>query len=51
MSKNVKKCQKMSKIAKIAKIENILKENQDILTIISLLNAYVKKELGFMCES
>ncbi len=37
-------------LTKIAQIENVVKENKDILTIIAVLNAYTKKELGFMCE-
>ncbi len=38
-------------LTKISEIENIVKENKDILTIIAVLSAYTKKELGFMCES
>ena len=35
----------------LGKIKNVVKENKDILTIIAVLSAYTKKELGFMCES
>ncbi|MEA3374145.1 MAG: transposase [Campylobacterota bacterium] len=38
-------------LTNIAEIENVVKENKDILTIIAVLSAYTKKELGFMCES
>ena len=38
-------------LTKISEIENVVKENNDILTIIAVLSAYTKKELGFMCES
>lgn len=38
-------------LTKIAQVENIVKENKDILQIITLLRAYTRKELGFMCES
>ena len=38
-------------LTKISQIENVVKENKDILTIITLLSAYTQKELGFMCES
>ncbi len=38
-------------LTKISEIENIVKENKDILTIIAVLSAYTRKELGFMCES
>lgn len=38
-------------LTNITEIENVVKENKDILTIIAVLSAYTKKELGFMCES
>ena len=38
-------------LTKIAEVDTIVKENKDILTIIALLGAYTRKELGFMCES
>ncbi len=38
-------------LTKISEIENVVKENKDILTIIAILSAHTKKELGFMCES
>ncbi len=38
-------------LTKISEIENIVKENKDILTIIAVLSAYTRKELGLMCES
>ena len=38
-------------LTNIADIENVVNENKDILTIIAVLSAYTKKELGFMCES
>ena len=38
-------------LTNIAQIENIVKENKDLLRIITVLSAYTKKELGFMCES
>jgi hypothetical protein len=38
-------------LTKISEIENIVKDNKDLLTILAVLNAYTKKELGFMCES
>ena len=38
-------------LTKIAEVDTIVKENKDILTILALLGAYTRKELGFMCES
>lgn len=38
-------------LTKISEIENVVKENKDLLKIITLIGAYTKKQLGFMCES
>ena len=38
-------------LTKISEIQNVVKDNKDLLNIIAVLNAYTKKELGFMCES
>jgi transposase len=35
----------------VANITEIVKENKDLLKIITLMRAYAQKELGFMCES
>jgi hypothetical protein len=37
-------------LTKIIQVENIVKENKDILQIITLLRVYTQKELGFTCE-
>ena len=36
-------------LTKISDIENVVKDNKDMLTIIAVLSACSKKELGFMC--
>lgn len=38
-------------LTKIAEVDTVVKENKDLLTMIALLGAYTRKELGFMCES
>jgi hypothetical protein len=38
-------------LTNIADIENVVKENKDLLRIITVLRVYTRKELGFMCES
>ena len=38
-------------LTKISEIKKVVKENKDLLNIITVLNAYTQKELGFMCES
>jgi len=35
----------------ISEIGEIVKENKELLKIITLIRAYTQKELGFMCES
>jgi NADH:ubiquinone oxidoreductase subunit F (NADH-binding) len=35
----------------VANNTKIVKENKDLLKIITLMRAYAQKELGFMCES
>ncbi len=38
-------------LTKISEIQNVVKDNKDLLTILTVLSAYTQKELGFMCES
>jgi hypothetical protein len=38
-------------LTNIANIHDNLKTNKELHQIISIIGAYTKKELGFMCES